>query len=628
MLDLASFWLSRCLRTHEDCPQHSSNHSTFLPTRLLDVGQVNLQSVRLIQTAEESIHSSERRYVTLSHCWGKTQIITTTNTTLQDRLETISLADLSNTFRDAVTVARRLGFRYLWIDSLCIIQDNRDDWLKEAAQMSRVYSNATFTISAAHARAGDVGCFKQRDGLRHFPVILCFPHVKGDARMVFQTYGRPEEMYDPDPPLYGRAWVYQEQILSPRSLIFDGSQLRWQCLSMHGSDHTPLGGITRDLGHLSRTRKDIVADREFFSFPGFNDEEDASRFKHLDWYYTVMDYTYRGMTKPSDRLIAIAGIASAIQEKTDNKYVAGIWRNNLWAGLLWSIPHQLEEYAPTTAGAYDIESNAQVRHSQTVAPSWSWASVTTPVVYLVPTISSVFLKKMCYIEDCKVQGSVDSQKGTLKIRGHVRTAYINSVYQYIMPDRSKAPPSMVFRTPRGQEDRFTYSGRSFFPSHFFLFSAEEPSRTTTWHILRGTWRPDEIIDPRQPITFLAIAQVSQGSRPTYHIEGDPLEVYTIGLVPTNTSANEYRRVGYGVWKDCSWYGYKCGAKLHPNNDVREEAGLRARFRRGIEILGGRNSALSEPPADGHNHRIGADLLPAKSSYNESLHVSTETLKII
>ena len=607
-----------------------------MPTRLIDVGDdINAHTVKLIETADGGVTLAERQYVALSHCWGKDKIITTTTDTLDSRLESIPLSALSNTFRDAVQTVRNLKFRYLWIDSLCIIQDSKDDWRQEAATMSRVYSNAIFTIGASHASSGDVGCFVQRDGLLQLPLILYFPSQQFDdgktknTRMLFNSMGRSRTGIGPNPPLYGRAWVYQEQVLSPRMLLFDGEQLRWICLCAHGSDPSPFGGLTRNQIHLEYIRRKIVNEAdEFFRMNEHEDPEFEWRYMHMAWCYAVMDFTYRGMSRKSDRLIAIAGIGNAIQQKTKNRYLAGMWKDHLWLGLLWSIPHQMEEHLPTTWEGYDVEGNTQIRHEKELAPSWSWASVTSPVVYPVPAISQTFLRRMCEIKDCQVKGAWDSQSGKLDVRGHVRIAYVNSIYPYLMQEAKEKVPHMFFTTSRWKEDLFTHSGRSFPPSSYFLFSPTKPNIRTYWHLVRGKWRPDEVLDSKTPITFLAIAQVSQGSKIGWHMEGDPLEVYTIGLVPTRRAKNEYRRVGYGVWADCTWYGYQCGEIDYKGMPINRDTGLKGRLWRMMELGAGKNPAVEKPGPDGHPHTIHGDGIPELELYHKGIEVEERTLRIV
>lgn len=147
-------WIKKCTENHADCPHPAL---TALPSRLLDVGSAESQMVRLVETRDR-----EGTYITLSHCWGGHQPLTTTKSTKRDRLDGIEWASLPKTFQDAVTITRRLQVQYIWIDSLCIIQDDGDDWEVEAANMGAIYEASLLTISASTASNPDHGIFSHR----------------------------------------------------------------------------------------------------------------------------------------------------------------------------------------------------------------------------------------------------------------------------------------------------------------------------------------------------------------------------------------------------------------------------------------------------------------------------------
>lgn len=578
-LNLADYWIRDCIANHGDCRVNGSNDvATFVPTRLLDVSDNKL---RLVNSASTISDDSDRRYVALSHCWGKIHIIRTLKENVALHSSHVDFEELSKTFKEAVLATRKLGFRFIWIDSLCIIQDDDEDWAAEAKTMCDVYQYATLTISAAHAPGGDIGCFKERDGLLQIPFVVDVAQRSESntpAHIVFTSYGRNEGLSGPEPPLYGRAWVLQEQLLSPRNLVFDGSQLRWECLTTHASERSHLGGMSRHGGHAKRIQKAIRKDVEFFSDAELDDPEFAARAQHLNWCYAVMDYTHRGMTQPRDRLIALAGIAQALSHRTTSQYLAGLWTRFFWAGLLWSIPHT-REYTPTTTDAFDLASNKQIRHLVPIAPSWSWASVTAPIVYLSPTLT--ILDCACSIQHASTSPIAAVQTGRVEIRGHVRKGYINPVYSFAIQEAaSRGRRHMMLEKPEGQKNLITFKGRAFAPNDYFLFSLQRPkksrvfsdmhpqaymTRAHDWRFVRGTFRPDEVISCTKEITFLAVAQQHAGHKPPSllktHEEEDPLAVYTLALLPVKkdgVETSEYRRVGYAVWSDCAWYGYNCG----------------------------------------------------------------------
>jgi hypothetical protein len=145
-------WLRTCLDTHSQCASYEKivRDEISFPTRVLDVGgSSDSEVLRLVHGA-----GLVGRYVALSHCWGKNPVIKATKASLDSFLKCIDPGSLTRTFRDAVMITRRLRVRYLWIDSLCIVQDDNEDWEREAAKMAQVYSQSLVTLAASAASDG------------------------------------------------------------------------------------------------------------------------------------------------------------------------------------------------------------------------------------------------------------------------------------------------------------------------------------------------------------------------------------------------------------------------------------------------------------------------------------------
>ena len=140
----------------------SNNH---LPTRLIGIttmgGQVH--AARLVLGTELA---PDTKYFTLSHCWGGLDIASLEKSTLDEYRNNIPLSILSKTFQDALQVTAWLGYRYIWIDSLCIQQDSVIDWEHEAANMGAIYRHSTLTIAASGAKDGDGGLFFERSAFK------------------------------------------------------------------------------------------------------------------------------------------------------------------------------------------------------------------------------------------------------------------------------------------------------------------------------------------------------------------------------------------------------------------------------------------------------------------------------
>ncbi|XPS69738.1 hypothetical protein M3J09_001997 [Ascochyta lentis] len=159
--------LEKCWTSHAQC-RLLTRSTGYLPTRLIDVGE---SGDALVSVRERSDLIQGSSYVALSHCWGGTQPITLTAETATMLRTGATVQSLPQTFQDAVFLCRKLGFRYVWIDSLCIFQDNLNDWAIEARHMKEIYSNAIFAIAATAAKDSDAGLFYHRN-----PVLI--PHVQ------------------------------------------------------------------------------------------------------------------------------------------------------------------------------------------------------------------------------------------------------------------------------------------------------------------------------------------------------------------------------------------------------------------------------------------------------------------
>ncbi len=175
------------------------------------------------------------RYVALSHCWGYGGTpFATTRSTLQRRMEGIDFQELPKTFRDAVNIVRSLGLRHLWIDSLCIIQQDPDDWAAESAKMANVYHDAYLILGATSSPSDSLGFLGPRDlqDIVYLPLktsaSLCLQLLRPGSHRWTSSNG-----YGPDPlvsePLTARAWCLQERYLAMRCLQYGSQQMFWEC---------------------------------------------------------------------------------------------------------------------------------------------------------------------------------------------------------------------------------------------------------------------------------------------------------------------------------------------------------------------------------------------------------------
>lgn len=248
-------------------------------------------------------------YIALSHCWGTYQIIRTVTNNYTQHQQGIPLGSLTNTFRDAVKVTRMLGVKYLWIDSLCIIQDSSADWVAEAAKMGSVYQNSYLTVAAAYSPDGNGGCLRSAP-----PKSL--GHIKWAMNQGVGWVAVKPRLRDfltlPTSVLHTRAWVLQERILSPRTIHYDHHQMLWECRSARWCE----SGVPEEAFTISQQR---TWDGRLHFEAGM-----SSRKFWWDWYDLLQDYTARKITHGDDRLPALSGLASTLASVTRGQYVAGL----------------------------------------------------------------------------------------------------------------------------------------------------------------------------------------------------------------------------------------------------------------------------------------------------------------
>ncbi|OCL08305.1 HET-domain-containing protein [Glonium stellatum] len=223
--------LGNCIKTHSRC---NRNTITELPTRVLDLGPPErAPDVRLFEPS-----GALASYACLSHCWGKARSITTERKTLASHRDGIAWGSLPKTFRDTINFVRKLDLRYLWIDSLCIIQDDIDDWRRESAKMASIYQNSYITIAATKSADDHGGCYSTASPFDlDYPLTMKLSEKVSQATLL-QVYVREKILHFDDMqdvnastayPLLTRGWAYQERLLAPRVLHFCQKELVWEC---------------------------------------------------------------------------------------------------------------------------------------------------------------------------------------------------------------------------------------------------------------------------------------------------------------------------------------------------------------------------------------------------------------
>ncbi|KAF4624548.1 hypothetical protein G7Y89_g13622 [Cudoniella acicularis] len=385
---LIQSWIGNCSENHDACTKAGIDQSNaWYPTRLLDLGPLSdtFQVARVIVSADADLRGP---YCTLSHCWGTTPFLTLTSENLESFKRQIPFQALRETFKDAIMVTRKLGVRYLWIDSLCILQSgegSREDWQAESAQMHRVYEEGFCNIAATGSPDSSSGLFFGRDAIdiKTTEVKVDWEHLKGNFQIVDDGFWTA---HIDQSPLSHRAWVMQEYLFSPRVLHFGRQQLFWECRTLHACESHP-AGLPQE---VSSSMESIKENCKFPPAPGSTrrsaQENATSNNWTIEemlgaWEKVVEVYTTCNLTKQEDKLMALAGMAQRyLETKPDptSKYLAGIWSGQtLLANLLWASrdPDTLD-HAPFRPEGYR-------------APSWSWASIQGKIHFpLLQTVSN------------------------------------------------------------------------------------------------------------------------------------------------------------------------------------------------------------------------------------------------
>ncbi|KAL2062594.1 hypothetical protein VTL71DRAFT_5666 [Oculimacula yallundae] len=371
--DLARRWLLRCKSDHKVC--HDAERSVKIaPTRVLDVGSDKEPTIRLKSPHQEWGHQ-EWEYVSLSHRWGDSQPLRL----LKDNIETfqseIKWEDLPQTFRDAVTITQKLGYRFLWIDSLCIIQDSKEDWERESTVMGQIYRGSALNISAGGADGCTKGCFATRNPLQRRPCILTGTATDG----MVATRRCPDE-WTRTSHTAPRGWVFQERMLAPRTLHYNRTTISWECICLDATEGRP-DGDTWDWERDKRYRRPkelfqtLMDSRpELLASKAARQDAYEERFGQA-WSELVRDYASKILTQRADKLVALHGIVSILSENTHLRNFCGLWAQHISCELMWST------------GSYpELKRPEFFDKSMYRAPSWSWACVDSGVCFNYPRL--------------------------------------------------------------------------------------------------------------------------------------------------------------------------------------------------------------------------------------------------
>lgn len=328
-------WLSICESSHPRC---RARWPCLPPKRLIDLGTDDSSGLKLVSTS--SISSEKIEYTTLSYCWGGSACLKTTKRTLATYQMGIPPSQLPKTFSDAVSITRAIGLRYLWIDALCIVQDDQDDWATESSKMSDIFHGSKLSVTANDSRSSTGGVFVQNssplsertNGAR---VFLKSVHI-GNGRYAHIHFIR-EQKYGS--ALDERGWTLQEDILSTRTVGVANSELKWRC----GSGACWETGIDFARGVGVYTNLPLL-------------ENGLSVKQNPIWLKWMENYSRRRLTFPEDRLVAMLGLITHYQRITLDEPILGVWRSCLNQGLAWMRLTDRAERSPDELSDHNLPS--------------------------------------------------------------------------------------------------------------------------------------------------------------------------------------------------------------------------------------------------------------------------------
>ncbi|RSL56746.1 hypothetical protein CEP54_008649 [Fusarium duplospermum] len=339
-------WFTECVSHHAECTPPTHQY----PRRLVEMG-TDGTNLRLVDTTKHEI-GEKVRYATLSYCWGPMRPLATTKDNVELFSNSIPVEFLPRTFHESVAIIQQLGIRYIWIDSLCIIQDDLDDWTREAARMKDVYAGSSITVSASDARDSTQGCFVDNhifDSRGTHIAQLSIVTPNDDLGLLVRVHEGDIRRRAETSVLSTRGWNLQEQLLSHRVVHCMLPEIHWKCHRNYNIE----SGL-------------CFSGREVMRFWSNSMPAEATTSElHEIWCHWMEDYSQRNFTVTKDRINALAGIVQYYGQRTGHKHVLACWEETMMTELLWTRTGKLIDPSLALSGI----------------PSWSWLSRTGEVYF-------------------------------------------------------------------------------------------------------------------------------------------------------------------------------------------------------------------------------------------------------
>ncbi|KAK2758929.1 hypothetical protein CKAH01_16757 [Colletotrichum kahawae] len=348
--------LQNCRRNHARCNKYRQEaQSLRQPRYLLDLGFDVDGQVRLVKLGKI------KDFTILSYCWGEKPHYKTTSKNIQGHLAGFPLENLPKTIRDAIKVTLALGLRYLWVDALCILQDQDDQIIQNEVRIAHeFYSRGTVVIGAASASHSNAGFLASQDlSYREYELPIA---LKGGDTLLERAFDKKPE------PMDERAWMFPEAKNALCILRFESERVAWECQETKLADS--------DVDELS-TSDEICFSTSPFAGSRFmrrNTGVDDPEMHLANWFKLVIDYSARQTGRLADKLLPFDCIAPFMAKTIGwdlSEYKAGLWMRDMPRQLLW-CRNCHHENTDTTSSPSDT----------TLTPSWSWAKIRSPIAWL------------------------------------------------------------------------------------------------------------------------------------------------------------------------------------------------------------------------------------------------------
>ena len=361
-------WIDECRENHPECSEYSDPstiHRDHYPIRLIDVSPQD-GSIRLTPSTTEGAGGE---YLTLSHRWTSDMVVTT-RLSLEAHQTSLPFEKLSRCFKDAIEITQQLGFRYIWIDALCIIQDCPADVQKECSHMKDIYRNCSVMLAADCDQESKGGLYPVRP--ESTEISLPFRSANEQQASWWTLSNRQLGTFGSDVifgVLSSRGWTLQERILAPRILHFGEAQVHWECPTSIWWERTDFKCAFYTPSILDEARGVMVEmkRKNLRTSPARNISGMGNGCtRYTVWYDLVSAYSCRQLTLPEDRLTAVLGLVDLFAQIIQDQSIWGLWRQDMPAGLLWTV-------------------QAADPPRRLAAPSWSWASVNGELTFHIPS---------------------------------------------------------------------------------------------------------------------------------------------------------------------------------------------------------------------------------------------------